>query len=326
MRIVRFAMALRPTRRSFQFTLRSVLCVIALTALICGWPHFRRYHAIWQLRHYVGVDLRKLADDEMLEVVDWIKIIVGSHNDPPSSTLWMYQEYYLVHVSSTPDTNGRLYVVQMLSTMSHPGWSACQLDVADPWGRWVRTIRFNVGTDAFPMSARFDESRYGTLMLVVETSNEEAILGESRQFYRVTDGLAEFLRSEQLDGTLPEWGCGVFEIEEKPHDWGSWKQLLAADQQIDQLRGLATFWSYDVQHRLWSGDIRSVDDKTRKRLEELSTSDDPWIREEAAAAVRWLAQLQPDAAATKDTPELQRTVLRRGVPDRPRLMHVSLVE
>ncbi len=274
-----------------------MLCVIALVAVICGWPHFRRYHAVWRLGDCVGVVLTQLPDDEQSQVADWIQTCVGSNGDDPSSD--DFQQNWLVHRSSVRGTEGRLYVLEMHPTLSNPGSSYCRLHIVTHWGRLIRTIRFKVGYRAWPKTARFDESKRDLLCLVVETSGMWS--GETRQFYRITDSDVELLRSEQLDGTMKMGNGNLFDIDNKPPDWTSWEELLVADREIDQLRGLAAFWSYDIQQGLGARDRKKrvpVDVKTRWRLDELSKSKDPWISEEATAAVRLLAKWQPDAAAT----------------------------
>ncbi len=277
--------ALKPTRQWAQFRIRSMLCLIALVAILCGRPHFLRYHAVWRLGHYVGVDLRRLPDDEQSQVAAWIKTLTGPDDDDPLTDA--IRENWLVHRSSAQSAEGLLYVVVMHPTLSSPGVSYCRLYLISHRGNLIRTFQFNVGD--WPIAARFDQSRRDLLCLIVEASCVWS--GETRQFYRVTDEYVELLRSELLDGTMEMGRGNLFDIDPKPPDWSSWEELLLSDRSIDQLRGLAAFWSYEVQERYrpWDKQGRaSVDVQTKQRLEALSQSDDPWIREEAAAAVTLL--------------------------------------
>jgi hypothetical protein len=104
--------------------------------------------------------------------------------------------------------------------------------------------------------------------------------GKTRQFYRITDDYVELLRSERLDGRFNMGNGNSFEIADKPPDWSKWKQQLASSDRINQLRGLAAFWSWDNLEN-----YQPIDEQTQSRLEELSASRDPWIREESAAAL-----------------------------------------
>ncbi len=179
-----------------------------------------------------------------------------------------------------------MYVVQMRDTVLIPSDSSCQVHVIDRWGRLIRSFSFNVGYSVRPEAVTFDESRYGFPCLTVETRVKWLI--KTRLFYRVTDNHVELLRRERLDGTMDMGNGNAFEIAEKPEDWSDWRRLVASDDTLDQLRGLAAFWSYDNQENMGT-----IDETTQRRLEQLSKSDNSWIREESAAAIRLFADGRP---------------------------------
>jgi hypothetical protein len=128
------------------------------------------------------------------------------------------------------------------------------------------------------------ESQHGFLCLAVESHS--MWLGDSRQYYRITDEYVELLRGETLDGAFMMARGTSYELEEKPPDWSQWRQLLASAEPLDQRRGLAAFASWDNLDAITSA--QDIDDETRTRLNELSASVDPWIREQAIAAVKYL--------------------------------------
>lgn len=128
-----------------------------------------------------------------------------------------------------------------------------------------------------------------------------------RSVYRITDTCVELLRSERFDGTMQMGDGSLFDVDSRPPGGHLWEQLLSGDNEVNQLRGLAAFWSYDIQKGLRSRDIHkrvSVDVKTRQRLEELSKSQDPWISEEAEAAAELLVQLELGWAAMNEAAKL----------------------
>jgi len=71
-----------------------------------------------------------------------------------------------------------------------------------------------------------------------------------------------------------------FETDDKPADWSDWQRLLESADRLQQLRGLAAFWTLTKPQRR-----QSMDDKVRLRLKQLATSPDPWISEEANQAL-----------------------------------------
>ena len=271
---------LRPKRRWLQFRLRTLLFVIAVTALFCGWPHVHRQYAFWRLHGYLGVDLKKLSDAERQNVNGWIRAVVSSNADEPFVE---YRENWILYRSHKSQTAGRIYVLQMEPVTAVRVTSYCRIDILDGWGHLVRTFNFTVGYLEWPENAVFDESRYGFLCLAVETSGKWS--RKRRQFYRITDDHVELLRSERLDGSMDMGSGNHFEVAEKPSDWPDWERLIASDDIVDQLRGLAAFWSYENQQNM-----TPIDEATQRRLESLSKSNDPWVSEESAAALRLRAE------------------------------------
>ncbi len=107
--------------------------------------------------------------------------------------------------------------------------------------------------------------------------------GKTRQFYYINNKHAELLRIERIDGKFAMGNGNPFDVQDKPPDWSSWQQLLESSDRLQQLRGLAAFWSYDnLKH------LGPVEAKTRVRLEHLSKSSEPWISEESKWALRFL--------------------------------------
>ena len=94
--------------------------------------------------------------------------------------------------------------------------------------------------------------------------------GKTRQFYYINNKHAELLRIERIDGKFAMGNGNPFDVQDKPPDWSSWQQLLESSDRLQQLRGLAAFWSYDnLKH------LGPVEAKTRVRLEHLSKSSKP---------------------------------------------------
>jgi hypothetical protein len=75
-----------------------------------------------------------------------------------------------------------------------------------------------------------------------------------------------------------------FDIEEKPSDWSQWETHLGSSNRLDQLRGLAAFWSHDNLKSMGE-----LNENTTRRLEELANSEVPWLSEEATAALKLIA-------------------------------------
>lgn len=270
----------RRKRRWFQFTLRSLLGTTAIVCLVCAWPHMQRHYCAWRLGGYVGVDLEKLPDGEKRQVNRWIECLIGNE-DFPEADLWpIFRGDSLIGKSSLPGY-GRLYIVQLAPTMSIPGTSYGRLYVLNEQNRMIRSTVFNIGYRAFPKSASFDESSYGFPCLIIETSH--TWIGDTRQFYLVSDDSVELMRSEQLNGILYAGHGNSFDLETKPSDWARWRDLLNSSDRIAQLRGLAAFWSYDILEQ------RPIHDQAlHDRLSELSKSGDSWIREESLEALKWI--------------------------------------
>jgi hypothetical protein len=61
-------------------------------------------------------------------------------------------------------------------------------------------------------------------------------------------------------------------------DWSDWQRLLESPERLQQLRGLAAYFSNGE----WK---EQIDAKVRRRLAELANSPDPWISEEAKLAI-----------------------------------------
>lgn len=72
--------------------------------------------------------------------------------------------------------------------------------------------------------------------------------------------------------------------ERAPPDWSDWQGLLASPERIQQLRGLAAFFSIRDQANPIDDGKNPLGEKVRLRLAELAKSPDPWISEEAKLA------------------------------------------
>lgn len=133
--MVKLPNILTPKRRWLQFSIRTMLCVTAVVAVICKWPEMRRYHAHWRLGEYADVNLKDLPADEKERVDDWIGVLVGSNEN---EAFPLFSENWLVHTANLPGTAQGMYVVEMEPLFSIPGSSYCRLHRMDRWGRLIR--------------------------------------------------------------------------------------------------------------------------------------------------------------------------------------------
>jgi len=275
--------SLLKSRRSWlRPRLSTVLYMIVAVGLVLAWPQVRRQSAFLQLNGYVGVNLLELPAEERQQVNEWIELVVDASEE--DQFYWFNRYNRLLHRSKAPTAKGQFFVIQIQRVFSPKDGDLYHMYVLSRWGCLVRKHTFRIcGFGQWVENIAFCESRYGFMCLVVETSGSRP--GEIRQFYRISDTHVELIRVEWRDGTTAMGtlrGNG-FESADKPADWADWQGLIASDDVVDQLRGLASFWSYD---NLRPG--RTVNESMRGRLEELSKSEDPWISEEAAAAVELL--------------------------------------
>jgi hypothetical protein len=255
----------KPKRRWFQFSLRTLLLLPLVLALVLSavysWPYVERWYVLWRLQDYVDKDLRKLGLNEQRQVAQWTEKLIGKNRGP-----------LLFHNVDIPGVGRRMLIVELQAhTPSYIPVDDCRLHLLDTWGRATQTATLNV--EGNPISASFGDSRHGFLSLMLETDNVEPF-GAVRYLYRFSDGYAELMRVEKPDGTLlrhRSFGPSPSTSE--------LQNLLSSLDCLQQLRGLAAY--------LYSGSSadKVVDDKVRNRLTDLANSPDPWISEEAMMAL-----------------------------------------
>ena len=272
----------------YQYSLGTLLCVSVVLAVIFSWPCIHGRYIVWRLQEYDDGDLTKLPDEEQQRIGRWVAYLLGkpyeSLDTPSKTSLNDVPENWLLHVSTASGLAQRMYVIQMEPTINYVGFSFCQIHTLDYWGRLVGSIRFKIGYRALlPNAPTLDESQHGFLCLTVNTHHTPHV-GETRQLYYITDKYPELLRIERIDGRFAMGNGNLFDLQDKPPDWSDWKRLLESSDRLQQLRGLAAFWSYDnLQH------LGPIEEKTRLRLEHLSKSSEPWISEESTWALRFIA-------------------------------------
>lgn len=269
------AAAPKPSRRWYQFSLRTLLALPLLLALVLSvvysWPYVERRYILWRLQDYVDKDLQKLPDEERQQVDGWVRTLVGEERtwgfDPfnPASN-------WRLHTVDIPRVGRQLYVVTM--KMTELGYIFCILHTLDSSGRLVRSTDFPVGYFMSPVSVACDET-HGFLCLTVETENKA---NKMRQFYRIADEHIELLRSENGSGKCEMGWRSSFASPYNPVEQSNWQDRLDSFERLEQLRGLAAYFAH--LHR-----TEPVDDNVRHRLSELANSPDPWISEEAKMAM-----------------------------------------
>jgi hypothetical protein len=174
----------------------------------------------------------------------------------------------------------------------HGGPPVCELLVFDFWGRMVCSTRFIASQPIRVMDAsktgyaieetihvgnvRFSERAYGFRCLTIEA--DDIWVGPTRQFYYIGEEHVELLRREKANGTLTGTHWDAFASGETPADFANWEALLNSKECLQQLRGLAAFFS--VRDK-----TMPVGDNVCQRLTELANSSDPWISEEAKVAL-----------------------------------------
>ncbi len=276
----------KPVRRWYQYSLRTLLLLPLLLALVLSaiysWPYVHRRYILWRLQDYVDKDLRKVKGEERQRVARWIAKLLGQEPVEAQGIVvdlgWLY-ENWLLHSANTPGDGRQTYVIQTEPAVRGPAY--CTLHKLDSSGRLVHSTRFNLGLFASPLSGTFSESRYGFPCLVMETDFfTDAGRPKSRQFYAITDEYVEIVRAEDIDGRFAKANLKWAEIHVKPPDWSDWQRLLESPDRLQQLRGLAAYWTLSESQR-----HQSTDDKVRRRLEQLARSPDPWISEEANQAL-----------------------------------------
>ncbi len=269
------AAAPKPSRRWYQFSLRTLLALPLLLALVLSvvysWPYVERRYILWRLQDYVDKDLQKLPDEERQQVDGWVRTLVGEERtwgfDPfnPASNCRL-------HTVDIPRVGRQLYVVEMKETELM--YLICTVHTLGSSGRVVRSTELPVGYALSPLAVACDET-HGFLCLTVEIGNKAYRM---RQFYRIADTHIEWLRSENESGRCQMGWRSYSAFPYNPVERSNWQDRLESFERLEQLRGLAAY--LDGPRR-----TEPIDDKVRLRLAELAKSPDPWISEEAKLAL-----------------------------------------
>lgn len=239
--------------------------------------------AFSELRAYDGVNLWELPDADRYRVDGLIEDIVG----PREKIFW---QNWLVSISKECGNESRMYIVQIYPTPSTPGVSRCTIHLVSSSEQVIWTHTFDIGYRAWPEAAKLGDE-HGFLCLTVETRGW--FTGETRQFYRVAEPVVELIRYEKMDGTFIEEDIDLFscDIGGRPTSL-QYETKLMSSNPVEQLRSLALFWSVDVVEAERKNRRLTVRENVRRRLGELSQSDDLWIREESVCALRLLERIR----------------------------------
>lgn len=265
----------KPTRRWYQFSLRTLLLLPTVLALVLSgiysWPYVQRRYILWRLHDYVDKDLQKLRDEEKQQVDGWVRTLVGEESK------WRFDPFnpasnWRLHTVDIPQVGRQLYVVRM--KMTELGYFFCILHTLDSSGRLVRSTDFPVGYIISPLSVACDET-HGFLCLIVETGYKA---GTTREFYRIADDHIGLLRVENESGRCQMGRRSYWAFPYSPVERSNWQDRLDSPERLEQLRGLAAYLA--GPHR-----TERIADKVRHRLSELANSSDPWISEEAKVAM-----------------------------------------
>jgi hypothetical protein len=270
--------AVPPKRQRYQFSLRTLLLLPLVLALVLSavysWPYLHRRYIVWRLQEYVDKDLSDLPAAQQIRVYKWLVTLVGTNGGSAR----------MLHNADVPGVGRRLLVVRSteIEFSFRPGSACtCHLDALDSWGRATKLVEFHVGLDL--ISLAFDEPRHGFLCLKVDAQQYDPFdEGADRKPYRVAhqlffiaDGHAELVHDDTFDKRQRT------ELSREPlPECPGWQDCLESDDRVQQIRGLAAYWYNFEKHPQ-----KSIDEKLRRRLAELSTSPDPWISEEAKLAL-----------------------------------------
>jgi hypothetical protein len=266
--------AVPPKRRWYQFSLRTLLLLPVLLALVLSavysWPIVHRRYVLWRLQDYADKDLTKLPNEQRERVNGWLRFLLAESPVEFNGTSIYPRDNRLLHISDSAEIGRRIFVIETeMDNLPDLFGEFCVLHTLDSSGRLLRSRRL-IAFAAF-QSATIGLSQRGYESLTIVGT-------DIRQIYRLTDDSVESLRSEDRNGKSVLGLRSTFEETETPPDWSDWPWLLDSPEELQQLRGLAAFFS--VRDK-----TKPIDDRVRQRLKELTNSPDPWISEEAKLAL-----------------------------------------
>ena len=172
----------KPSRRRYQYSLRTLLLLPTVLALVLSaiysWPYAERRDILWRLQDYLDKDLRRCRTRRGNDIDQWIAKLIGSHKP-----IFLGHENWLLHAADSSEDGRVIYLIEMEPTQSIPGESYCCVHARLTPAACSARQGSNLGNRNWPTTAACDETQHGFLCLTVETKAWMVIYG--KRFYYI---------------------------------------------------------------------------------------------------------------------------------------------
>ena len=180
--------------RWVQFRIRTMLCAVAVVAVVFGWPEIHRHYIFWRLQGYTGSNLQELSTEEKQRIDNWILAIT----EEAAEVREFGPENWLLGRAKTATGNQRLIILQMEPSVTG-GTSYCRLYSLESRATPLQSTRF--GLSGYPTAAEFKRPREDTLHLIITTTSN---WGDTyRETYAVMEHRVHFLNGETIEAADP---------------------------------------------------------------------------------------------------------------------------
>jgi hypothetical protein len=291
----------RPKRRWLQFSVRGLLVLVAVIAVVLAWPNLKRYWAITRLAEFENRDIRAMDEAEQAEVKSLIREL--THEE---QSVWDLDYYESRYVWRLPNRKPWLAIfsAQSVTNASESGRVIFFDRLGNEIARrelpleskliWFETGAVEEHGQEFPLLA-FDTSRplagvdVRRRYYALEDCDLELVRMEDGQGLPVVchwrpEGIVKWVRSES---TLPIGVAGP-EIENAA-DRPDWRTVFVEQREPTLAEWREELHTTDTKRILraflfaprWKTVEDPMDRPTRKRIDELAENENPWIAEAA---------------------------------------------
>jgi hypothetical protein len=284
--------------RWYQFTVRTLLVLALLTALVAGWPEDWRLIQWHRFQAYVGKDLRKLDDAEQKRFRSILGSIIPETKDWPGCAL---SEPWFVWRVTNEKGSERFILLRVTGLWEIPGASSASIFVLNSAGKVVNQCEFSTGWRIDVVDAELTDHQG---IPCVKVSTAPAIIGAdiATQYYAMIDDTFALVRLEDSHGKPlvvnyhnPNHTVGAKPPQRTAQEWEAALRCnhpaevlrtliwLGGDHSDPPIRNPGNCWIEKYGDAALVYEARSRPG-VRQGLADLTRSPDPWIKAAAKNA------------------------------------------